>query len=141
MYIYCTQIRPECLRYMMIIQAFRLQILQEKYYVQQQTLQSNIISEQRHEKTNILHMRKQRCRTAQLISPFVFAIWLVQFLYYLYPKFQASSHLLWLYSLVCVRPGRKPRRPVFSQRGSYLFYCFFQLKLLQYKNSYVKKRV
>ena len=29
-----------------------------------------------------------------------------------------SSHLLWLYSPVCVGPGRKPRRPVFSQRGS-----------------------
>ena len=37
----------------------------------------------------------------------------------IYMKFQASSHLLWLYSPVCVRPGRKPRRPVFSQRGSY----------------------
>ena len=24
------------------------------------------------------------------------------------PTFQASSHLLWLYSLVCVGPGRKP---------------------------------
>ena len=24
------------------------------------------------------------------------------------PKFQASSHLLWLYSLVSVGPGRKP---------------------------------
>ena len=34
-------------------------------------------------------------------------------------KFQASSHLLWLHSPVCVGPGRKPRRPVFSQRGSY----------------------
>ena len=34
------------------------------------------------------------------------------------PKFQAYSHLLWLYSPVCVGPGRKPRRPVFSQRGS-----------------------
>ena len=33
-------------------------------------------------------------------------------------KFQASSDLLWLYSPVCVGPGRKPRRPVFSQRGS-----------------------
>ena len=41
-------------------------------------------------------------------------------LYFLNPKFQASSHLLWLYSPVCVRPGRKPRRPVFSQRGSYM---------------------
>ena len=30
------------------------------------------------------------------------------------------SQLLWLCSLVCVRPGRKPRRPVFSQRGSYV---------------------
>ena len=27
---------------------------------------------------------------------------------YLNPKFQASSHLVWLYSLVCVGPGRKP---------------------------------
>ena len=36
----------------------------------------------------------------------------------LLPKFQASSHLLWLYSPVCVGPGRKPGRPVFSQRGS-----------------------
>ena len=35
------------------------------------------------------------------------------------PSFHASIHLLWLYSPVCVGPGRKPRRPVFSQRGSY----------------------
>ena len=34
------------------------------------------------------------------------------------PKFQGSSHLLWLYRSVCVGPGRKPRRPVFSERGS-----------------------
>ena len=39
-------------------------------------------------------------------------------LFYLNPKFQASSHLVWLYSLVCAGPGRIPRRPVFSQRGS-----------------------
>ena len=45
----------------------------------------------------------------------------MQFLFYLNPKFQASSHLLWLYSRVCVGPGRKPRRPVFSQRGSFVF--------------------
>ena len=30
-----------------------------------------------------------------------------------------DSYLQWLYSPVCVGPGRKPRRPVFSQRGSY----------------------
>ena len=56
--------------------------------------------------------------TAKLISVFVFATQIVQSLYFLNPKFQASSHLLWLYSPVCVRPGRKPRRPVFLQRGS-----------------------
>ena len=36
------------------------------------------------------------------------------------PKFQAPSHLVWLYSLVCVGPGRIPRRPVFSQQGTYV---------------------
>ena len=56
--------------------------------------------------------------TVQLISAFVFAKWIVQSLFYLNPKFRASSHVLALYSPVCVRPGRKPRRPVFSQRGS-----------------------
>ena len=56
--------------------------------------------------------------TATQISVFVFAIRIVQFLYYLNPKFQASSHLLWLYSPLCVGPGRKPRRPVFLERGS-----------------------
>ena len=36
----------------------------------------------------------------------------------LFPKPEMS--ILWLYSPVCVRPGRKPRIPVFSQRGSYI---------------------
>ena len=58
--------------------------------------------------------------TAKLISAFVFATQIVQFLYFLNLKFQASSHLLWQYSPVCVGPGRKPRRPVFSERGSYV---------------------
>ena len=39
-------------------------------------------------------------------------------LYFLNTKCQASNHLVWLYSPVCVGPGRKPQRPVFSQRGS-----------------------
>ena len=42
--------------------------------------------------------------TAKLISAFVSAIKLVQFLYFLNTKFQAPSHLLWLHSLVCVVP-------------------------------------
>ena len=62
--------------------------------------------------------------TAKLISIFVFTTRIVQSLFYLNPKFQASNHLLWLYSPVCVRPGRKPRRPVFSQRGSYSSWYF-----------------
>ena len=46
--------------------------------------------------------------TTQLISAFVFTTRIVQFLYLLDPKFKACSHLLWLYSPVCVAPGRKP---------------------------------
>ena len=39
----------------------------------------------------------------------------------LLPKSEISSlYLLWLHSLVCVGPGRKPRRPVFSKGGSYI---------------------
>ena len=57
--------------------------------------------------------------TAKLISAFVFATRIVQSLYLPNPKFQAASHLLLLYSLVCVGPGRKPRRQVYSQRGSF----------------------
>ena len=41
--------------------------------------------------------------TAKLISTFVFATLIVQSLYFLNPKFKASSNLLWLYSLVCIR--------------------------------------
>ena len=55
----------------------------------------------------------------KLISAFVFTTQIVQSLYFRNTKFQASSHLLWLYSPIGVGPGRKPRRPVFSQRGSY----------------------
>ena len=40
-------------------------------------------------------------------------------------KCQAFSHLLWLYSSVCVGLVRKPRRPVFSQRGSNTGSIFF----------------
>ena len=51
---------------------------------------------------------------------FVFATRIVQSLFFLNPKFQASSHLLCLYSPVCVGPGRKPKLLVFSRTGSYL---------------------
>ena len=67
------------------------------------------INEPPHGKTNNLHRRKQR--TAKLISAFVFATRIVQFLFYLKPKFQASSSFLCLYRSVCVRP-------VFPRGGS-----------------------
>ena len=46
--------------------------------------------------------------------------YIVQYLCFLNSKFQTSSHLLWLYSWVCVRPGRKFLRQVLSCHGSYL---------------------
>ena len=61
------------------------------------------------------------CITAKLISAFVFATRILQSLFFLNPKFQASSHLLWLYRPVCVGPGRKPRDP-FSQNEAQLCY-------------------
>ena len=45
---------------------------------------------------------------------------IVQSLYFLNPKFEASRHILWLYSQICVKTGRKPQRPVFLQRGSFI---------------------
>ena len=50
---------------------------------------------------------------AKLISAYVFATWIVQSLYFLITKFQASSILVWSYSLVCVGPGRKPPKTGF----------------------------
>ena len=56
--------------------------------------------------------------TAKLISVFVFATRIVQSLSFLNTKFRAFSHFLRRRSLICVGPGRKPRRPVFWRRGS-----------------------
>ena len=62
--------------------------------------------EPRREKTGFLHMQKKaqiHCTvTAQPISAFIFAIRVIQTLYYLNPKFQASGHPLWLYGPICV---------------------------------------
>ena len=70
------------------------------------------MSEPRHEKTGFFASAKTKAQisftvTAKLISAFVFATQIVQFLFFLNPKFHASSHLLCLNSSVCVRPGRK----------------------------------
>ena len=47
-----------------------------------------------------------------------------QSLCFLNTKYQASSNLVWSYSPVCVGPGRKPRRRVFSQRGPYCSHSY-----------------
>ena len=49
---------------------------------------------------------------------------MVQSLYFLKPKFQASSHLLWLYSPVCVGPGRKPERWFSHETAHLLMFQF-----------------
>ena len=51
----------------------------------------------------------------QLISTFIFAIQMVQSLYFLNPKVQASSHIMWMHSPVCIGPSRQPGRQVFSR--------------------------
>ena len=58
--------------------------------------------------------------TAKLSSAFVFATWIVQFLYFLNTctKFWAYSHLLCFYSSVCVQPVQKPH------------FCFFFIRRL-----------
>ena len=67
----------------------------------------NKLSEPRREKTGFFAYAKTKTQisfavTAKLISAFVFAIRIVHFLFYLNTKFQASSHLLSLCSLICV---------------------------------------
>ena len=70
----------------------------------------------------------------KLISTFVFTTLIAQSLYLLYTKFQASSHLVWLYSLVCVGPGRKLRRPFFSRGSNYNMLHFVTFTSVCYAN-------
>ena len=84
----------------------------------------------------------QLCSNCTADQRLVFAIMIVQSLFFLNPKFQASSHLLWLCSLVCVAPGWKPRRPVFSHRGSFAvqfeMYSTFSEKHVNLLNNILK---
>ena len=61
--------------------------------------------------------------TAWPISALVFSTRIVQSLFfYLNPKPQAPSHLVWLNNSVCVGSGREPGRPVFLQQSPYVTY-------------------
>ena len=72
--------------------------------------------------------------TAQLISVFVFTTKIVQSLYFLNPKFQASSHFLLLFSPVCVGPSRKPEDR-FSHDPAHISSTLRQLKIIQQEAS------
>ena len=85
---------------------------------------SSIAFEPRHEKTGFFEYAKTKTQislavTAKLISVFVFATRIVQSLYFLNPKFQASGHLVWLCSPVCVKTWSETTLLVFSRRGSF----------------------
>ena len=47
-------------------------------------------------------------------------------------EFLASSHLLWLYSPVCVGPRQKPGRPIFSHRDASYFRLKMNIQLILY---------
>ena len=46
---------------------------------------------------------------AKLINAFILAVRIVQLLFFLNPKFQASSLLMWLHRAVCVGPSEIPK--------------------------------
>ena len=77
------------------------------------------IFEPRREKTGFFAYVKTKTQIS--ISAFVFATRIVQSLFFLNRKFQASSHLLWLYSQVCVGPGQTPPENRFSHNEAHLF--------------------
>ena len=66
--------------------------------------------------------------TVKLISTFVFATWLVQFLYFLDRKLPASTHLLCLYSSVFVRHSW------FSHDVAHFFIVLKRLNHIAYKS-------
>ena len=77
---------------------------------------TSIQNEPRHEKTR--YCLCSNCTADQRLCFCYSLTRIVQFLLFLNLKFQASSHLLLPHRQVCVRPGRKPRRPVFLRHGS-----------------------
>ena len=66
--------------------------------------------------------------------------YIVQFLYFLNSKFQTSSHLLWLYSLVCVGPGRKAER-WFSHDAAQMCLKPLRAGILIHRGSYMRPHV
>ena len=61
--------------------------------------------------------------TVKLISASIFAALIVQFLFHLNPKFQASSLLLRLYRLVCVDLVRNTEDQFSHVEAHFIVYC------------------
>ena len=87
--------------------------------------------EPRQEKTFLYICETKGAVTAYLINAFVFATHIVQPVYCRNPKFQDADRLLCLYRLVCVGLCRKPRRQIFSRRGSIITFRQQKRKTLQ----------
>ena len=86
---------------------------------------NNAYYEPRHEKTCFLHICEnkeadQLCGNRATDQHLCFRY---MSFFFLNQKFQASSHHLWQYSLVCVGPGLKLRRQVLSRQGSCPYVC------------------
>ena len=62
--------------------------------------------------------------TVLLISAFIYTTKIVQSLFFLNPKFQASSHLLWLYSPVCVSDQVGNPKDRFYHDGAHMYSIF-----------------
>ena len=73
--------------------------------------------------------------TEKLIRVFVFTTCIVQSLFFLNPKFQASSSLLWLYSPVCVGPVQKPHCWL-SHKVAQLFILLFRHPCAVFKGKF-----
>ena len=68
--------------------------------------------------------------------------YIVQCLYFLNPKFQASNYLLWLYNPVCVKPGRKPQTCFLKMRLTCTFFTVYQyVKLFPHFDFYSRNLV
>ena len=66
-----------------------------------------ILIEPRYVKTVFFAYAKTKTQISCTVS---FATWIIQSLYFLNTKFQATNHILWLYSPVCVGPGNTEDR-------------------------------
>ena len=97
-------------------------------YIFAKTRHFNILFEPPHGKTNRICIGENKgadqlrsnCEADQRLC---FRYTIVQFLYFSNPKFQASSHLLCLYSPVCVGPVRKPHCWFSHEVAHFLYIC------------------